>query len=82
MQKEEGATQVAASQEAANTVISQQQLFTSIPRRFTGPMRDIVVLNAGCALMVGGKADDIPSGIELANSLIDEGKALDRLNLV
>ena len=46
----------------------------------TGPMRDIVVLNAGCALMVGGKADDIPSGIELANSLIDEGKALDRLN--
>ena len=37
----EGNTDLAASHEAALNVISQQQLFTSIPKRFSGPMRDI-----------------------------------------
>ncbi len=38
---DEGETQVFASHEAASNVIAKQQLFTSIPKRFTGPMRDI-----------------------------------------
>ncbi|MFT7245263.1 MAG: poly(A) polymerase [Candidatus Azotimanducaceae bacterium] len=38
---DEGNTDLAASHEAALNVISQQQLFTSIPKRFSGPMRDI-----------------------------------------
>jgi len=37
----EGNTDLAASHEAALNVISQQQLFTSIPKRFSGPMRAI-----------------------------------------
>jgi poly(A) polymerase len=36
-----GETHLAASHEAALNVISKQQLFTSIPKRFSGPMRDI-----------------------------------------
>jgi len=39
--EEEGVTHVEASHEAAANVIANQQLFTSIPRRFSGPMRDI-----------------------------------------
>lgn len=41
VQKEEGLTHVAASNEAASNILSKQQLFTSIPRRFTGIIREI-----------------------------------------
>jgi len=43
---DEGETHLAASHEAALNVISKQQLFTSIPKRFSGPMRDIWHLQA------------------------------------
>ena len=33
-------------------------------------------MNAGAALYIGGKADSIKSGIELAAELIDTGKAI------
>lgn len=57
LQAEEGATHVAASQEAANNIISKQQLFTSIPRRFTGPMRDIWFLQFRLPNRFGQKPD-------------------------
>jgi anthranilate phosphoribosyltransferase len=40
-----------------------------------GPHRDIVLLNAGAALVVAGKVDDIAAGIELAGAAIDDGRA-------
>jgi anthranilate phosphoribosyltransferase len=40
-----------------------------------GPLRDIVLLNAAAALIVAGKAKDLPSGIELATSSIASGAA-------
>ena len=40
-----------------------------------GPARDVVVLNAGAAILVGGKADDLSSGIERARDAIDSGVA-------
>ena len=43
---DEGATNLAASHEAALNVIAKQQLFISIPKRFSGPMRDIWHLQA------------------------------------
>lgn len=43
--------------------------------REQGARRDIVLLNAGAALYVGGKAGDLKSGIELAATLIDRGEA-------
>ena len=45
-----------------------------------GAKRDIVVLNAGCALYISGKAESIEDGIKIANESIDSGKALDKLN--
>lgn len=42
--------------------------------------RDVVVLNAGAALVAGGKADDIGEGIRLAAEIIDSGAALERLD--
>lgn len=41
----------------------------------TGPYRDIVLLNAGAALIVSGKANDLPAGIELAKDALDDGSA-------
>ena len=44
-----------------------------------GPQRDIVVLNAACALYAGGSVPSIQEGIALAQSSIDTGKALQKL---
>lgn len=45
-----------------------------------GAKRNIVLMNAGCALYVSGKADTIKDGIELAKESIDSGNALLKLN--
>ncbi len=45
-----------------------------------GPKRDAVLLNAGAALVIGGKAESIAEGIKLAAELIDSGKAYETLN--
>lgn len=40
-----------------------------------GPLRDIVLLNAGAALLVAGKSADLPHGMQLAAQSIDGGHA-------
>ncbi len=48
-----------------------------------GPRLDMVLLNAGAALMAADKADDLQSGITLARQVIASGAALKKLdNLV
>ena len=47
-----------------------------------GHKRNAVLLNAGAALYLGGKADSIAAGIKLAAELIDSGKALETMNKV
>lgn len=44
-----------------------------------GPKRNAVLLNAGAALYIAGKADSFENGIKLAGELIDNGAALDKL---
>ena len=44
-----------------------------------GPHRDIVVLNAGAGLVVGGKADTLQDGVDLAARTIDQGAAVETL---
>jgi anthranilate phosphoribosyltransferase len=39
-------------------------------------------MNAGAALYIGGKADSIKAGIDLAAELIDSGKAYEKLEQV
>ena len=41
-----------------------------------GPYRDIVLLNAGAALLVAGKAQTLREGVALAAESIDSGNAL------
>lgn len=40
-----------------------------------GPHRDVVVLNAAAAIVVAGLADGLEQGVEVANQVIDDGKA-------
>jgi anthranilate phosphoribosyltransferase len=45
-----------------------------------GAKRDIILLNAGAAIYVGGGADSIESGAERAREAIETGSAADRLD--
>lgn len=44
-----------------------------------GPKRDAILMNAGAAIFLGGKADSMANGIKLAAELIDSGAALAKL---
>ncbi|TRZ49341.1 anthranilate phosphoribosyltransferase [bacterium] len=48
----------------------------------TGPQRDIVLLNSGCAIYAANKASSIKGGIKLAVESIDSGRALKKLELL
>jgi anthranilate phosphoribosyltransferase len=45
----------------------------------SGPRRDLVLLNAGGAIYVGGKADTLAEGVEKAGAAIDSGAAAELL---
>lgn len=45
-----------------------------------GHKRNAVLMNAGASLYIGGKADSMKEGIELAAEIIDSGKALETLD--
>ena len=45
-----------------------------------GPGRDIVLLNSGAAIYVGGKAADMAGGIRLAEESLDTGAAMGKLD--
>lgn len=45
-----------------------------------GHKRNAVLMNAGAALYIGGKADSMQDGIHLAAEIIDSGKAMETLN--
>ncbi len=44
-----------------------------------GPKRDAVVLNTAAALYVGEVASSLEEGIEIANNILDEGLAMEKL---
>jgi anthranilate phosphoribosyltransferase len=47
-----------------------------------GAIRDAVIVNAGAALVVSGKASDMSEGMRMAGKSIDSGKALNVLEMV
>ena len=47
-----------------------------------GPKRDAVLLNAGAALVIGGKAETMQEGVRLAGEILDAGTALQTLEKV
>jgi anthranilate phosphoribosyltransferase len=62
--------------DAAHNAAALSRLFNAE----TGPYRDIVLLNAGAALMVAGRASDIKSGVTMAAQALDSGAARAKLN--
>ncbi len=44
-----------------------------------GPCRDVVLINSGAAIHVGGRAESIAEGVRLAADAIDSGAALSKL---
>jgi anthranilate phosphoribosyltransferase len=59
--------------------ISATQL-RSVLQGEKGARYDMVLLNAGAALMAAGKADDLQSGVDLARQTVDSGAALAKLD--
>ena len=47
-----------------------------------GPKRDAVLMNAGAALYIGGKAESMADGVKLAAEIIDSGKAMATLEKI
>lgn len=45
-----------------------------------GPRRDVVLLNAGAALLVAGVVDDLAAGVAAAAESVDSGRALAKLD--
>lgn len=54
-------------------------IVTAVLKGEPGPARDVVLLNGGAALCVGGRAGTIADGIGLARECIDSGAALGKL---
>jgi anthranilate phosphoribosyltransferase len=46
----------------------------------TGPKRDIILANAGAAVYVAGRADDLGAGVDAAREAIDSGAAAAKLD--
>jgi len=55
------------------------KLILAILQGKEGPQRDVVLLNAGAALYVGGMAENIKEGVVLAQLAINSGAALEKL---
>ncbi len=47
-----------------------------------GPQRDIIALNAGASIYVGGGAQDVAEGVEKASEAISSGAAAERLDML
>jgi anthranilate phosphoribosyltransferase len=62
--------------DAAHNAEALRRLFDGEP----GPYRDIVLLNAGAALLVAGVAKDVKDGVTLAAQSLDSGAAAGKLN--
>jgi anthranilate phosphoribosyltransferase len=55
------------------------RMMLSVLKGERGPRRDIVLLNAAAAIVVGGKADGLHEGISIAGKSIDSGRAYEKL---
>ncbi len=68
------------SEVVGGTPMDNSKITLDILTGCKGAKRDIVLMNAGCALYVGNKAKSIAEGIEMAKNSIDSGAALEKLN--
>ncbi|MEZ5534117.1 MAG: anthranilate phosphoribosyltransferase [Thiolinea sp.] len=62
-----------------DTAEQSLQLIRSVLSNQPGPALNIVLINAGAAIYVSGKAESHQQGIELARTVIADGSALEKL---
>ena len=74
-----GLQRCAKSDLTGGTPQENAQITREILSGAKGPRRDAVLLNAGAALTIGGKAESMKEGVALAAELIDSGKAMHTL---
>ena len=60
----------------ADAKTSAKVLSDILTGKETGPRKDIVILNAAAAIIVGNLADDFESAIKMAEASVGDGKAL------
>jgi anthranilate phosphoribosyltransferase len=68
-----GLRRAATAKLAGGSAADNARITESVLRGEPGARRDVVLLNAGAALMVAGAADSLESGIDLAGLTIDAG---------
>lgn len=74
-----GLTACKAEDLVGGTPEENAQITKAILKGEKGPKRNAVLMNAGAALYVAGKADSIKAGVELAGEIIDSGKAYEQM---
>ena len=79
MPEEFGFTRCTKEDMKGGTPEENAEITLSVLNGEKGAKRDAVLLNAGAALYIGGKAESIKEGIILAAEIIDSGKALTTL---
>jgi len=70
-----GFARVASSELRGGDAAENAAIIEGILAGEHGPQRDVVLLNAGAALLVGGRAPTLRHGVALAASTIDSGRA-------
>jgi anthranilate phosphoribosyltransferase len=71
-----GLSRCSKSDIVGGTAEENARITVSVLSGEKGPRRDIVLLNAAAGLYCAGKAEDVRDGIDLAASVIDDGKAM------
>lgn len=74
-----GFTRCTKAELTGGTPQENAEITRAILRGEKSPKRDAVLMNARASLYIGGKAQTMAEGIELAAGLIDSGKAMETL---
>lgn len=68
-----------AEEIAGGTATSNAKTLVEILNGGEGPKTDIAILNAAAAILIGGKAENLEEGVEIAREAINSGRAYDKL---
>lgn len=74
-----GYTQCSKEELVGGTPAENAAITRAILEDEKGAKRNAVVMNAGAALYIAGKASDLQSGMQLAEQMIDSGAAMEKL---
>ncbi len=72
---EVGVRRAALDELQGGDVAANARIVLDVLHGVSGAPRDIVLLNAAAALLVGGRAADLPAGLQMAAEAIDSGRA-------